>query len=301
MSGSGPPGGLSLDTRAARRAFDRAGSGYDSLAVLQTEVRGELLGRLELTALTPGVILDAGCGTGHASRALQRRFPGSRVIALDFAPGMLRAARAQGRWLRPFHRVCADACQLPLADGSVDLVFSNLLAHWCEPQALFAEVRRVLAPRGLFTFSCLGPDSLQELRAAWAAADRDTHVHFFRDMHDLGDELLRAGFAAPVMDVERYTLRYRELAALAADLRGTGAVNALHARPKGLTGKGKFSRLAAAYEALREDGRLPATVEVVYGQAWTPAAAAARPRPEPAAMGISLVALRAKLPGKRRE
>lgn len=301
MTDPGPRGGTGLNLRVARRAFDRASRGYDSLAILQAEVRTQLLERLSLTALSPAVVLDAGCGTGHASRALRRRYPGSRVIALDFAPGMLQVARDQAGWLRPFDRVCADACQLPLASGRLDLVFSNLLAHWCDPGALFAEVRRVLAPRGLFTFTCLGPDSLHELRSAWAAADGSAHVHSFRDMHDLGDELVRAGFAAPVLDVERYTLHYAELATLVADLRGSGAGNALLDRPKGLTGKGKSARLRAAYETLRAHGRLPATVEVVYGQAWAPAAARGEARPDGATAGISLAALRAKLPGKRRE
>jgi malonyl-CoA O-methyltransferase len=301
VNGPGPPGGIGLDLRAARRAHTRASGGYDRFAVLQAEVRGQLLERLALTALDPAVVLDAGCGTGHASRALQRRYPRSRVIALDVAPGMLRAARAQAGWLRPFDRVCADAGRLPLATGRIDLVFCNLLAHWCEPPALFAEVRRVLAPRGLFTFTCLGPDSLQELRSAWAAVDDGAHVHVFRDMHDLGDELVRAGFAAPVLDVERYTLQYRELAALVADLRGSGAVNAREDRPKGLTGKGKLARLGAAYEVFRTAGRLPATVEVVFGQAWTPATPGREAQGERGTAGISLAALRAKLPGKRRE
>ena len=294
-------GGPGLSPHVVRRAFDRAAGSYDRLAVLQAEVRGQLLERLSLTALSPALILDAGCGTGHASRALKRRYPGSRVIALDVAPGMLRAARAQASWLRPFDRVCADACQLPLAAGRVDLVYSNLLAHWCDPAALFAEARRVLAPRGLYTFTCLGPDTLHELRSAWAAADDGAHVHFFRDMHDLGDELVRAGFAAPVLDVEHYTLHYADLAALLADLRGSGAGNALLDRPKGLTGKGNMARLTAAYEALRVEGRLPATVEVVFGQAWAPAAVRPPAPADGAAARISLAALRAKLPGKRRE
>ena len=301
MSDSALPGALALDARAARRRFGRCSRDYDRHAVLQAEVRGELLQRLGLVTLTPGVVLDAGCGTGHASRALRRRYPRAHVIALDYAPAMLQAARARSAWLRPFDRVCADAQQLPFADASIDLIFSNLLVHWCEPGRLFRELRRVLAPRGLLSFSCLGPDSLRELRTAWSQADDAPHVHFFPDMHDVGDELVRAGFAAPVLDVERYSLHYRDLHALAADLRGCGAVNALVDRPKGLTGKGKFARLAAAYEALRADGRLPASVEVVYGQAWAPQTPGSRPAAPGAPTGISLAALRAKLPRNRRE
>jgi malonyl-CoA O-methyltransferase len=298
VSSPGAPGDFALERRFARRSFERASKRYDECAVLQSEVRALLLARLDFTSLAPRVILDAGAGTGHASRALKKRYPGARVIAVDFALGMLRGAAAQRGWLRPFERVCADACALPFASASVDLIFSNFLVHWCDPRALFPEFRRVLAPRGLLSFTGLGPDSLQELRDAWAQVDRGSRVHRFADMHDIGDELVRSGFAAPVLDVERYTLQFADLPALLADLRGAGARNAAVGRPKGLTGKNKFAALANAYETHRQQGRLPATFEVIYAQAWTPAAGADL-GPGPA--GISLADLRAKLPGRKRE
>lgn len=296
MSGPGASGEFAIDRGFARHSFERASARYDESAVLQSQVRAELLARLELTSIEPRVILDAGAGTGHASRALKKRYPRARVIALDYALGMLGKAAAQRAWLRPFDRVCADACALPLAAASVDLVLSNFLVHWCDPGALFREFRRVLAPRGLLTFTSLGPDSLGELRTAWSAVDAGSRVHRFVDMHDLGDELVRAGFAAPVLDVERYTLQYKSVAALLADLRGAGARNAAVARPKGLTGKKKFSSLAQAYETCRQQGRLPASFEVIFGQAWTPVL-----RAQAAPAGISLADLRAQLPGNRHE
>jgi malonyl-CoA O-methyltransferase len=240
-------------------------------------------------------VLDAGAGTGHASRALQRRYRRAQVIAVDFAFGMLHAARRPRAWLRPFDRVCADACRLPFADASVDLILSNFLVHWCDPTRLFGEFRRVLAPRGLLTFTSLGPDSLRELRDAWSSVDAASRVHRFFDMHDLGDELVRAGFVQPVLDVERYTLMYPDLRALAADLKASGARNATRGRPRGLTGRHKFAAVEASYESLRQQGRLPASFEVVFGQAWTPAAGA---QTAPGPPGISLAALRAKLPGR---
>jgi malonyl-CoA O-methyltransferase len=183
---------------------------------------------------------------------------------------MLHAARRQQSWLRRFARVCADAERLPLADGSADLILSNLMLQWCNPDRVFAEFRRVLAPHGLLTFTSLGPDTLCELRSAWAGVDSCTHVHQFIDMHDLGDALVRSGFAAPVLDVERYTLTYLDVRRVAADLKATGAHNATMGRAKGLTGRRQFAALQAAYEAHRRDGRLPATYEVVFGHAWTP-------------------------------
>lgn len=261
-----------LDALRVRRSFDRAAATYDGSAVLHTEVRGHLLARLDLMALTPRVVLDAGAGTGHASRALKRRYPKARVIALDSSQRMLQAARRQQSWLRPFDRVCADAERLPVADGSVDLILSNLMLQWCNPDQVFAEFRRVLAPHGLLCFTSLGPDTLRELRGAWRAVDSRTHVNQFIDMHDIGDALVRAGFASPVLDVERYTLTYLDVRRVAADLKATGAHNSTMGRSRSLTGRRQFAAFEAAYESFREEGRLPATYEVVFAHAWTPAA-----------------------------
>jgi malonyl-CoA O-methyltransferase len=265
-----------LQPRWVRRSFDRAAKTYDANAVLHTEVRENLLERLQLTALNPGVVLDAGAGTGHASRALKRRYPKAQVIALDFSHNMLLEAARQQSWLRPFARLCADAELLPLPDGSVDLIVSNLLLQWCRPDAVFAEFRRVLKPGGLLSFSSFGPDTLRELRTAWGQVDSHSHVHQFIDMHDLGDALVRSGFAGPVLDVERFTLRYLDVRKVAADLKALGAHNATAGRAKGLTTARKFAAMQAAYEGFRRDGRLPATYEVVFAHAWAPAVAVRR-------------------------
>jgi malonyl-CoA O-methyltransferase len=272
---SDQPAEYSLDKSWLRRSFDKASGSYDSAAVLQAEVRDQLLGRLDLTDLAPRLIVDAGTGTGHASRALKKRYPGAMVLALDSSFGMLRVAGRQQSWFRPFTRLCADAEHLPLKDGSVDLILSNFMLQWSEPDAVFAEFRRVLAPRGFLSFTTLGPDTLLELRQAWRAADGrgdlPTRVSQFMDMHDIGDALVRAGFAAPVLDVERYTLSYADVRQLAADLKATGARNATAGRPRGLTAPRKFAAMQSAYETFRSAGRLPATYEVVFGQAWAPA------------------------------
>jgi len=263
-----------IDRRRVRRSFAHAAPSYDAAAVLQARVRDELLQRLDVVRLEPAVVLDLGAGTGHASLALKRRFRSSQVVALDLAEGMLREAGRRQTLLRRFRRVCGHAAQLPLRDASVDLVFSNLMLQWCtDPDAVFRECRRVLRPGGLLTFTTFGPDTLVELRRAWADADQHTHVNRFIDMHDLGDALLRAGLVEPVMDVERYTLTYAEVRDLMLDLKAIGAHNANAGRPRGLTGKGALARMTAAYEAVRRDGRLPATHEVVFGQAWVPVGA----------------------------
>ena len=195
-----------LDTEAVRRYADRASASYDEFAVLAARLREQMLERLGLIAFVPDTVLDLGCGTGHGAIALARRWPKARVIALDFAPGMLRETERHDEAGR-CERLCADAFDVPLPDASVDLAFSNLLLPWCaDLDALFAEVARLLRPRGLFTFTTCGPDTLSELRDAWRQADDGVHVHPFTDMHDMGDGLIRAGLVEPVLDVSRFTL-----------------------------------------------------------------------------------------------
>jgi malonyl-CoA O-methyltransferase len=290
-------GAYALEPGRVRRSFDRAAKTYDDAAVLHAEVRENLLERLQLVTLVPRVVLDAGAGTGRGSRALKRRYPKSLVVALDSSRHMLRVAAKQQSWLRPFERVCADAELLPLRDGSVDLILSNLMLQWCNPDAVFAEFRRVLTPKGLLSFSAFGPDTLRELRTAWGQVDNHSHVHQFIDMHDLGDALVRNGFAAPVLDVERFTLRYREVRNVAADLKATGAHNATAARAKGLTTPRKFAAMQAAYEHFREDGRLPATYEVVFAHAWVPAHTVRRDPNE--ATSVSLEEIKRELRARR--
>ena len=291
------PSAYAPDNSWVRRSFDRASAGYDAAAVLQAEVREVLLQRLGLTRLTPRLVVDVGAGTGHASRALKRRYPGAQVLALDSSLGMLRTAARQQSWIRPFGRVCADAARLPLGDGSVDLIISNFMLHWSDLHTAFAEFRRVLAPRGLLSFTTLGPDTLGELRAAWSRVDAHPRVGLFMDMHDIGDALVRAGFAAPVLDVERYTLWYPDVAHLAADLQAVGARNAAIGRARGLTTPRKFAAMQSAYEVHRAGGRLPASYEVVFGQAWTPLDKAHRP--ESGDIHVSLEELQRQLPTRR--
>ena len=262
------------DRAAVRRAFERAASTYEAAAVVQAQARDDLLGRLDYVTLEPRFVVDAGAGTGRSSLALKRRYPRARVVALDAALAMLRGSGRRAWWRRApdFDRVCGDLECLPFADASVDLLFSNLALPWCDPDRALAEARRVLAPQGLLSVTTLGPDTLRELRAAWAQVDAGAHVIPFVDMHDLGDALVRAGFVQPVLDVERRTLHYAEFADLVADLRASGSRNVLAARARGLTGKGKAHALRDAYERERRDGRLPASCEIVFAHAWAGAA-----------------------------
>jgi malonyl-CoA O-methyltransferase len=262
---------LTIDKQQARRAFERAASAYDEVAVLQRETAQRMLERLDYIRHEPAVILDVGAGTGEATLALSRRFKPARTIALDFALPMLQRARKRGSWLRRLRCVCGDAERLPLADRSVDLIFSNATLQWCNDlEGTFREFLRVLRPDGLLLFSTFGPDTLKELRASWAAVDDRPHVSPFADMHDIGDAMLRAGLFNPVVDVDRMRLTYTEVAGLLRDLKALGAHNVTAGRQRSLTGKSRLQAMVQAYEAFRLDGRLPASYEVVYGHAWAP-------------------------------
>ena len=262
-----------LDKARVRASFSRAAHSYDAAAVLQKLVREEMFSRLDLINIAPQTILDAGCGTGHGSFALQKRFKQAQVLSLDLALAMLQKTEAQRPILHKIFGkkalICADIECLPFADASIDLVWSNLALQWCNDlDAAFNETMRVLKPNGLYIFSTFGPDTLKELRAA--SSNGNTHVSRFIDMHDIGDALTRAGFNAPVLDVERYTLTYDDAKSVMKDLKAIGAHNATLGRNKGLTGKGFLSHLSAQYEQFRVNGKLPATFEVIYGHAWKP-------------------------------
>lgn len=283
MTGRADP--YRLEPAGVRRAFERAAGSYDEAAGLQAEVRERLLERLDLVRLRPDRVLDAGCGTGLAVRPLLRRFHGARLVALDLAEGMLRQVRTHRPWLRKVDAVCADAAALPLPDASLDLVFSSLMLQWCNnPDAVFAEFSRVLRPRGLLSFATFGPDTLRELREAWGAADAFVHVNRFPDMHDLGDALLRAGLAEPVMDVDRIVTHHADMRALMSRLKALGAHNVAAGRRRGLTGPRRLRAAREAYERHRGTEGLPATWEVVYGHAW--GAAASGRRAEAGEVGI---------------
>ncbi|HAJ71920.1 MAG TPA: malonyl-[acyl-carrier protein] O-methyltransferase BioC [Methylophilaceae bacterium] len=263
----------SIDKARVRASFDRAATSYDAAAVLQKMVREEMLSRLELIKIDPATILDAGCGTGHGTFALQKCYQHAQVISLDLAIGMLKQTHMQAPLLKKIlgkkNLVCADIESLPLADASVDLLWSNLALQWCDDlDQVLAEVKRVLTPNGLFMFSTFGPDTLKELRIA--SQNGYTHVSRFIDMHDIGDALTRAGMNAPVLDVERYTLVYDDVKAVMRDLKLIGAHNATSGRARGLMAKGFLQNLTKSYEQFRQNGKLPATFEVVYGHAWKP-------------------------------
>ncbi|MFN3716315.1 MAG: malonyl-ACP O-methyltransferase BioC [Thiobacillus sp.] len=274
-----------LDLAAVRRAFNRAAAGYDAHAVLQREVCDRLLERLDFVKLDPATVLDLGAGTGYGLERLRQRYPEAALLALDIAPAMLAAARRRlprpgwldrARQLWPLaggaaavDYVCADMETLPLRANSVQMIWSSLALQWAQDlESTLKGIHRALVPGGLFMFATFGPDTLKELRAAFAGIDASPHVNRFTDLHDIGDMLVHAGFAHPVMEMDMLTLTYADLKALMRDIKGMGAHNTAADRRRGLLGKAAWQRLEAAYEIHRNAGRLPATFEVIYGHAW---------------------------------
>lgn len=240
-----------------------------------------MLERLELVRLPDGAIADVGCATGATTRLLRQRYPGRAVVGLDPSigllalrpplPGPIARLRALVGAGRP-SRVVADPARLPLRPESVALIWSNLMLHAIDDaEAAMRSWMSALRPGGLLMFSTLGPDTLCELRNAFAAVDALPHVHAFVDMHNIGDSLVATGFADPVMDMEVVTLTYTTVASLVADLRGQGLSNTAAARSRGLYPPRRWRDMTRHYEAARVADRLPATFEVIQGHAWKPA------------------------------
>lgn len=251
-------------------AFNRAANTYESAAILGQEIAHRLVERLDYMRIQPKLILDVGAGTGFASQLLAKRYPEAQIYAVDFAQAMVQQGHSFCSQYRNIQWLVADAQQLPFPNNYFDLVFSNFMLPWCPHlPALFAEMQRVLTPSGLFLFSTLGPDTLQELRSSWAAVDEEAHVHLFLDLHDVGDALLQAQFLDPVMDREMLTMLYPEARQLFRELKAAGGQNLLSERRKSLTGKYHFQQFLQQYQSYQDaEGRCPATFEVIYGHAF---------------------------------
>ena len=257
-----------LDPQLIRRGFERAAAGFDEHDFLHREIRERLLDRLAAVKLEPRTVVDLGAGTGGAVNALSERFPGATIVPVDATRAMLTAGD-------PENAVCADAARLPFPNESVDVVFSNLMLHHCpDPAAVLAEARRVMRAPGLLIFTTFGPESLLELGRAWATADHYSHIAPFADMHNIGDALMRAGFSEPVMDSHVLTITYGAIDSLINDLRNAGSTNATTDRNRGLTGRTTAQRMReACFAQAGADGRIPITLDVVFGIAWASEAA----------------------------
>ena len=257
------------DRRAALRRLQRASATFDDADAVHAEARSRLFARLPFFKLAPLRILDLGAATGKASVELAARYPAAQIVAADLCWAM--AVRARARCAPVGRRavsVLGDAERLPFRDGSIDLIFANLLLPWCDAREVFKEAARVLRNGGLLLFTSVGPDTLQEIRRAWSEVDDAVHVHGFTDMHDLGDLANRAGLAEPVMDVDRLRVTYPDVRGLVADLRACGATNVGYGRRQQLTGRARWQTFCDRLEAQRTGADLSVSVELIFGQVW---------------------------------
>ena len=256
-----------ISRAAVQRRFERAAHTFAQSDFVHQHCFSGLIERLEPMNLDPRRILDIGGGAGRDSRELRKRYRGSHVVTLDLSLAMLRAARSSRSRFARIREVQADAVALPFHDGAFDMVIANLTLPWIDNLApVLSDVSRVVKEGGLFVFATLGPDSLRELRSAWH--DEPHHVLAFPDMHVVGDALVQARLADPVLDVDPLTIRYRDTQSLFRDLTAVGGRNALTARRRTLTGKRRFSRMRAALEPPAGDGSFDVHLELVYGHAW---------------------------------
>lgn len=263
---------MRIDKMVLATNFDAVSGHYEEAAVLQKTVLDRTLERLEYLLIKPVKILDLGSGTGLGGRALTKRFSGSGIVQLDLSKKMLQQSRNSEKiFRRKSAYVCADQENLPFDSNSFDLVFSNLSVQWSEDFSRTAnEITRILRPNGLLVFSSLGPKTLTELKISWAATDDAVHVNEFDDIRSLGDVMLQSGLIDPVLDSEMITLTYDSHTDILKDLKRTGVVNVRSERRKTLTGKNRLAKFGEAYEAFRQEGKLPASYEVIYGHAWAP-------------------------------
>lgn len=255
--------------RDVRRCFDRAATQFDGADFAHSVTRNGLLDRLAPMTIDAGTVLDLGAGTGASLPALRRKFRGAHIIAADLSHNMLTQATAKRGWFSKVSLLQADAEALPLADHSVDVVFSNFMLPWIgEPGRAFSEVARVLRKDGLFLFATLGPDSIGILRQAWSMVDSQPHTNRFLDMHDIGDAVVRSGLRDPVLDVDHLTITYAESTALIDDLTATGARNSLSGRERSLVSASRLQDMTKQLEQLRKDGLIELELELVYGHCW---------------------------------
>lgn len=265
-----------LDQPQVLRRFARAAqSGY--VDPLSRELAQRMQERLDYVRIDPKAVLDLGAGTGYCAAMLAGRYPRALLTLLDATSALLPPMTKPSfwQWLNRYRgaspalplSLCADAANIPLANASQGLVWSNQLLPWVpDVSTVIEEIHRVLEPGGLFMFSTLGPDTLRQLDRLFD--DAYPHRHVFPDMHDLGDLLGRSGFADPVVDMEYLTVEYQQLDTLVADLRRAGAGLAHPQRKRGLSGRALRSQLSAAWDRLSKNGRFAVEFEVVYGHAW---------------------------------
>jgi len=231
--------------------------------------RNDLIERMKLINLSPKIAIDLGCAIGSSSRFLAKHFKQCRIFSVDLSQSMLIESRKKRSVLARISEIQASTHSLPFFNNSVDLIFTNLLMPWVDNLPLFfAEINRILKKDGLFIFSTLGPDSLQNIKSIWNKIDDYEHVNPFIDMHIIGDLILKSGLGDPVLDTDKLTINYKNIDSFFTDITKTGARNCLRNRNHGLTAKHKLSMFKTTLEKSIINNQLSIELELIYGHAW---------------------------------
>ena len=264
-----------FDRHILKLRRDRAASRASEFNFLFAETADRLADRLEDTTRNFPRAVDLGCHSGELAQILAAS---SRVETLHQADISYRYAKA-ARDLNGRSSMVADEEFLPFAEGSLDLILSNLSLHWVNDlPGMLLQARRALKPDGLFLASMLGGETLKDLREALMTAEAEEEggvsprVSPFVDVKDAGALLQRSGFALPVVDADDITIDYPDALKLMRDLSGMGESNIVAKRSKKFTKRSTLARAAAIYHERhgREDGRVHAKFQVIYLTAWAP-------------------------------
>jgi len=261
-----------FDPRAVRQHRDRAArQASDDAEFLFRDVGDRLLDRLDdITRLFP-IAAELGARRGGLRAGLERRNGIETLVQCDLSP--VFAAGLAGP------RAAAGEDLIPFAEQSLDLVVSNLVLHWVNdlPGAL-SQIRRALRPDGLFLAALLGGETLHELRTVLAEAEATVtgglspRLSPMVDVRDAGALMQRAGFALPVVDIDRIDVSYPDALALMRDLRAMGETNAVAERPRHTLRRDVLFTAAGLYAERFGDGegRIPATFDVLFLTGWSP-------------------------------
>jgi SAM-dependent methyltransferase len=273
-----------FDRRAVRRHRDRAAERFGAFDYLFREVADRLADRLDDIRRDFPVALDLGAHGGVLRGVLGGRGGIETLVETDLSPAMAALAARTGSPLA----LGADEEALPFADASFDLVLSCLSLHWVNDlPGTLVQIRRALKPDGLLLAALPGGDTLFELRRAFLEAESEIeggaspHAAPLADVREMGGLLQRAGFALPVIDSDTITVTYSDMFALMHDLRGMGETNGSLSRRRSATRRATMFAAAERYTELYGDrdneGRIPATFQILTLTAWAPDAAQPKP------------------------